>query len=150
MRIRLDNILLCTLWVLAVTLGTSFWFNTVFGFNVFSASHWEYAASLQATNAPVKVSFYVSIAITIFIAIFGIYLILRPRIRKIRMPIMKIKKTTTNTAPIQNNLPQKNEDASTLDILPAEVQPSKTQNTSTPSYVGVRPPRLVVPSLNNT
>lgn len=155
MRIRTDNILLCILWVLAVTLGASFWFNTIFGFNIFSSQHWQYVASLQATNSPIKTGFYVSIAITIFIFIFGLYLVVRPRIRKIRLPIMKvdtnkyekeIKETITNISDGQ----VKDKDASTLDILPAEIQQSqKTASQSGIPDSSSRPPRLVLPTLNN-
>ena len=153
MRFRTENILLCILWLLAVTLGASFWFNTIFGFNIFSPAHWEYVASLQATHSPIKTGFYVSMAITIFIFLFGFYLIVRPRIRKIRLPIMKIdinKHIQEHKEPINNQSQnqQQNVDASTLDILPAEVQTPQTKTSSMGSTSSSRPPRLTLPTLN--
>ncbi len=152
MRIKLDNVLLCILWLLAVTLGACFWFNTVFGFNIFSGAHWEYISSLQATKAPIKTGFYVSIAATIFITIFGLYLVLRPNIRRIKLPIMKINKQKLSKQKIDEEKNQENlqnNDASTLDILPAETQPEDKKNFSPAPSASLRPPRLVLPTLNN-
>lgn len=151
MKIRADNILLCILWLLAVTLGTSFWFNIAFGFDIFSASHWNYIASLQASRAPVKPGFYVSMAISIFLALFGLYVIVRPRFRKIKMPIMRIKNTNEQKIEkAEQNTDLKNSDASTLDVLPAEQQqmPKEENRPYAPSSAS-RPPRLVLPTLNN-
>ena len=147
MKFRPDYILLCILWLLAITLVTCFWFNISFGFNIFSAAHWEYLAYLQAGQSPIKIGFYISIVVIVFVTILGLYAIVRPRIRKIRMPIMhvsdknkKAKATKTTTNDIQNT------DASTLDIMPAQTQePSTTQNTTSPSP-SMRPPRLNIPS----
>ncbi len=147
MRIRIDNILLCILWLLAVILGTCFWFNTIFGFDIFSAAHWEYISSLQASHAPIKTSFYVSVAITIFITIFGIYLIVQPRMRKIRLPIMKVSKHEDDQK--KEAIPQSNSDASTLDILPAEVQETHEEAKPSVPASSVRPPRLIMPTFNN-
>lgn len=151
MKIRPDNILLCILWLLAVTLGACFWFNIAFGFDIFSASHWHYIASLQASRAPVKPGFYVSMAISIFIALFGLYVIVRPRFRKIKLPIMRIKNNTI--AQKQETTEPKTEqvktDASTLDVLPAEEQQApKTDDRPYSPSSAARPPRLVLPTLN--
>lgn len=157
MRIRFDNILLSVLWLLAVTLGTCFWFNTVFGFDIFSGAHWEYISSLQAAQTPIKPGFYVSMAIAIFITILGLYMILAPRRRRIRLPIIKTTRSQNRTQSTQSAATQQNvtpnNDASTLDILPAEMQPAKfqttppQQQTSAPS-VALRPPRLNIPRPN--
>ena len=154
MRIRIDNILLCILWLLAMTLGACFWFNTFFGFDIFSATHWGYLSSMQAAQTPIRSGFYVSIAIVIFITILGLYIIMRPRRRKIRMPIVHVSKINTNNT-TSNNTPNKtttqNPDASTLDIMPAEIQPAQIPNhptTSNAPSAASRPPRLVLPTLN--
>ena len=153
MKIRIDNILLCVLWLLAVTLGASFWFNTVFGFDIFSSAHWEYIALLQASHSPIKTGFYVSMAITIFVAIFGLYLVVRPRIRKIRLPIMRVdmthNKTTTNIEQHQDNVIQSNSDASTLDLLQAEEQKYTPNKVPSNQSNLARPPRLTLPTINN-
>lgn len=151
MKIRADNILLCILWFLAVTLGACFWFNIAFGFDIFSAEHWQYIASLQASRAPVKPGFYVSMAISIFILLFGLYVIVRPRFRKIRMPIMRVKNTVEQKIEnIESKPEQLKSDASTLDILPAEQQqtPPVANRPYAPSSVA-RPPRLRISTNNN-
>ena len=155
MKIRFDNFLLCVLWLLAMTLGTSFWFGTIYGFDIFSSAHWEYISYLQASQTPIKTSFYISVAIVIFMTIFGMYLILRPHMRKIRLPIVKTAPTSIK-APVQTTSPQtrdntQDNDASTLDVLPGQMQPATTspapQRPTTPAGLS-RPPRLVLPTLN--
>lgn len=157
MRIRPDNILLGILWLLAVTLGTCFWFNTVFGFDIFSAQHWEYISELQAARTPIKSGFYVSMAIAIFITILGLYIIVRPRTRRIRLPIIKTNKNnsdknSTETPRVQTDAKNNtnNNDASTLDILPSMPKPTQIpqdKNSTSPSSAA-RPPRLNVPTWN--
>ncbi len=138
MSIKLDKILLCILWLLAVTLGGSFMFNTIFGFDIFSAAHWQYLSYLQASKEPVSNIFYISLVLLIFTTIFGLYVLFVPRLRTIKFPKI-FKKNKQNQ---QTNVPNNQTDASTLDILPAEeqgiqlVQPQKL-NAST-----MRPPRL--------
>lgn len=90
MKYRIDNMLLGLLWLLVVTLGACFWFNTMFGFNLFVGAHWQYLAYLQAAQTPVKPSFYISLVFISAIMICGLYVIMRPRFRKIRLPIMRI------------------------------------------------------------
>ena len=161
MRIRFDNILLGILWMLAMTLGASFWFNTVYGFDIFSASHWQYLSYMQAGRTPVRIGFYISMVIIIFATIFGMYLVMRPRTRKIKLPIIKTSKTPDqqhiNTVITNNNIQSKstiktsefqNPDSSTLDVLPSETQiPNNTQNKNAPN-ADARPPRLVLPMPN--
>lgn len=148
MKVRLDNILLCILWLLAVTLATSFWFNTAFGFNIFSGEHWEYISSLQASHAPIKTGFYISMAIAVFITIFGFYIIIRPKFRKIRLPVVHNQKQKNEGQNSATTAPDK--DASTINILPAENQPAQTSTENRPysPSASARPPRLVLPTLN--
>lgn len=154
MKNRIDNILLGVLWLLAITLGTSFWFNTQFGFNIFSGAHWQHLAYLQAAQTPVRPMFYVSLALAVFIMIGGLYVLMRPQFRKIRLPINKTARkhhffrkdafvTKSDGAPNSTA----NNDASRIDTPPAEIQPAPpapTQKTTT-----VRPPRLILPTMNN-
>ena len=141
MRIRFDNILLSFLWLLVVTLGTCFWFNIAFGFDIFSSTHWGYVASMQASQNPIKPAFYISVAAVIFITIFGLYLIVRPRRRRIKLPVAQTATTPQNIAFQQNNA------ASTIDILPAEMQPATMKPTpvNTAPSATARPPRLNIP-----
>ena len=73
MKTRLNNILIGLLWLLIATLGASFWFNTKYGFNVLSAQHWQYLAYMQASNQPVKPSFYISLVVVICVMVAGLY-----------------------------------------------------------------------------
>lgn len=85
MKNKLENILLGLLWILASALGACFWFNTQYGFNIFSGTHWRHLAYMQATQNPIKTSFYMSITFTIIIVIGGLYILIRPHFRKIKM-----------------------------------------------------------------
>lgn len=155
MKDRIDHILLGLLWLLAATLGTSFWFNTNYGFNIFSGPHWEYLAYLQASRTPVRVGFYISLAVAIFIAILGLYLLIRPRFKKIKFPWahQRNKKNQVALAKTQtisksnNNPPIADTTASTVEIMPAEIPP---QPTPAPMPTSARPPRLVLPTMNNS
>lgn len=143
MKNKIDNILLGILWLIAVILGASFWFNTIFGFNIFSLQHWEYLSYLQAAKSPINSTFYISLVVVLFIALFGLYTIVRPKLRKIKLPKMHI---SSNNAPIKSDIqPSVKNDASTLDILPIETQPSNQQTPTTKSS-GTRPPRLNIPT----
>ena len=87
MRNKYDNLLLAILWLTASTLGVSFWFNTQFGFNIFSSAHWHHLAHMQAVQQPIKPLFYISTVAAVVIVIVGLYLLIRPRLRKIQIPI---------------------------------------------------------------
>lgn len=165
MRNRIDYILLGVLWLLAATLATSFWFNTAFGFNIFSAQHWQYLGYMQASNQTVRPMFYISMIVAVFATIGGMYLLLRPRMRRIKLPKI-IRKTTppndiSNNAtpattqyvpPAQHSEPKpQNTDASTIDIMPGVTQntapaPQAPAQKSAASEHAVRPPRLNLPA----
>lgn len=81
-----DKILLSVLWLLTIVLATTFWMNIRYGFDIFSAAHWEYISRLQANRAHLKQDFYISLILALFLALIGLYMILRPRFRKIPMP----------------------------------------------------------------
>ena len=148
MNIKLDKILLCILWLLAVTLGTSFVFNTIFGFNIFSAAHWQYLSYLQASKEPVSNVFYILLVILIFITIFGLYVLFVPRLRTIKFP--KIFKRNKQNQ--QTNVPNNQTDSSTLDILPAEEQGVQVTRPQNINVTTMRPPRLhlSIPTSTNT
>lgn len=126
MKYRIDNMLLGLLWLLVVTLGACFWFNTMFGFNLFVGAHWQYLAYLQAAQTPVKPSFYISLVFISAIMICGLYVIMRPRFRKIRLPIMRIT-ARKKGAPVP-------------DAPAAQPAPALAQMPAT--HTPARPPRL--------
>ena len=96
MRDKLDNFLLATLWIFASTLGVCFWFNIRFGFNIFSSAHWHHLAYMQASQNPVSPTFYISIVISVIVVICGLYLLIRPRFRKFKIPVREISKPAQN------------------------------------------------------
>ena len=83
MRRRLDLALFAALWLLAISLFASFWFDIKFSFNIFSMKHWAYLATLQTGTESVKPSFYFFLAAFALLAATGTYLILHHRHRKI-------------------------------------------------------------------
>ncbi len=145
MRTRLDNILLGVLWLLAATLGASFWFNTKFGFNIFSAPHWQYLGYMQASHTPVIPMFYISMGIIVFITISGLYLLIQPSFRKIVFPIRKLSvpNTPAPSEPTQPIITSKTAEVPTP-------QPSNQQNTTaqpdapSPRPTPMRPPHLTL------
>lgn len=120
--------LLGLLWLLASSLATCFWFSTMFGFNIFSAAHWQYLAYMQATQSPVKPAFYISIVIAVFLILWGLYIIMRPRRRNIHI-----------SRPAQNQ-PESTAPAPDKSEMPNVPAPQVVANP-TPNAL-VRPPRL--------
>jgi hypothetical protein len=83
MKKRYEIILLDILWLSAMVLSASFWFDIRFGFNIFYKEHWHYLMIQQLTPGSVLPAFYISLLVFIIIVIFGLYLISRPHVRKI-------------------------------------------------------------------
>ena len=94
---KFENILIITLWMLISILCICFWFNSQYGFNIFSGSHWQHLSYMQASQTPVKPSFYISLVISVAIMLIGLFLIIRPRLRKINFAAFKTHTTATNT-----------------------------------------------------
>ena len=129
MRNKFDNILLGTLWILITTLAACFWFNSLYGFDIFSGAHWKHLAYMQAAQNPIKPSFYISMVMFVLIVIVGMYFLARPRLRKITLPIRDTGKPGERT---------KTE------------TPISTPNTTTqtPEIGLTRPPRLNLGTTN--
>lgn len=141
MRNRTNNILIGLLWLLAISLGTSFWFNTKYGFNIFSLQHWQYLAYMQASGQPVKTGFYISFLIIVIIAVLGLYKLLQPKNHGSIMP------TRDNSQrPAQ---PQQSIQPIIQETKPIEVStPQEPAATTMPGMV--RPPRLNIPAVTRT
>jgi hypothetical protein len=86
MRNKLDNLLLGLLWILVSLLGLCFWFNIQFGFNLLSSSHWQHLSYMQATRTPITPLFYISLVIGVLFILVGLYMVIRPKFRKIKLP----------------------------------------------------------------
>lgn len=149
MKNKLDNFLLGTLWLSATTLGACFWFNTRFGFNLFSASHWKHLAYMQAAQNPVSPAFYISMIIAVIVAILGLYLLIRPHFRKIRLPIRHVSSTAPTTT--QTVISQPPTTSQPVPAAPATA--SLTTPAPAPIPEMARPPRLnvaITPTLVGT
>lgn len=96
---KINYTLLGTLWILAIVLVLDFWLNTAYNFNMFSTAHWQYVANLQAAHKPIKSGFYIAITLAISFGIFGLFMLFRPRFRKILLG------TPSNTSP-DKTIPQ--------------------------------------------
>ena len=99
MRKNFDKILLGTLWLMTMALATTLWMNIRYGFDIFSAAHWEYISTLQADRANIKLDFYLSLILALCIALVGLYFIVRPRFRKIALPASTAAQTAL--APVE-------------------------------------------------
>ncbi len=135
---RLNFLLLGTLWTLAIVLVLDFWLNTAYNFNMFSGAHWQVVSALQAENQHIATGFYIAFIASIILIILGLYLLFRPKFRKINFahPVAK------PVAPTQPVPEQKIESA-------AAQQPTVEQHTEPNSEpitnsnpMMQRPPRL--------
>lgn len=104
MKRNFDKFLLGLLWLLTIALATTFWMNIQYGFDIFSAAHWEYLSGLQANRSSIKPAFYISLIVAIGVALIGLYAIMRPRFRKIPMPSTTGTNAPAPAAPQQNNV----------------------------------------------
>lgn len=162
MNKQIEHILLGLLWLLAATLGTTFWLNTNFGFNIFSAQHWEYLSYLQAARTPVRPMFYISLVVATLIAIAGLYMTMctfsaSGATRRCGwLSRLREAHRNRNTARVNAN---SDPDASTIDITatqpqaptittPAETMTATPDSPITPTMPSPpRPPRLnITPS----
>lgn len=132
MRNILNNFLLSVLWLTAVTLGATFWFGARFGFALLSRAHWTYLGTAQATQTPIATSFYISMIVIAIIAISGLYLIVRPRPRKIALGgnVFSDTKPEPLLQITHQSLPKINQQSAIIN-----------QQSS------ARPPRLVLPKI---
>lgn len=105
---RINYILLGTLWCMAIVLGLDFCLNTVYNFNMFSSTHWSYIATAQAAGQQIATGFYIAITFAIVLSIFGLYMLFRPRFRKIilQKPEPAPLPAPDITPPAQDDVPQ--------------------------------------------
>ena len=87
MKINFDKIFLGILWLMTATLATTFWMNTKYGFNIFSSEHWAYLSQLQSQRTNIKSGFYISLVFALIVSVVVLYFLIRPRFRKIPMPV---------------------------------------------------------------
>lgn len=132
MKKHFEIILLDVLWLSATILFANFWFDIRFGFNIFHGAHWHYLAVQQLTHGAILPLFYISIALFVALGVSGLYLISRPRLRKIDFSV---------DAPQTQTQPEK------IDPVPS-LQPTAhdpKHSSLPPAPVLPRPPRIINP-----
>lgn len=136
MRNKFEHILLSVLFGIAVLLGLTFWLNIVYGFNLFSAEHWDELARLQVEHIPVNNGFYISIAVAILVLIFGLlFLYISVIVHKHQKKTVKESADFLTTAPILPKQENKEEKEEKIAVEP----PRMALNLS-------QPPKLNLPS----
>ena len=146
MNRKIDNILIGILWLIGMTLGTCFWFNIRFGFNLFSAAHWGYLATQQATRQPVSFWFYFSFIVATFVTLFGLHLLIRPRKRNIN--VQSATHAKVPSAPVPTPQPQEQKPQPNTHLSSAQQTQSAQPIPEATSHIPLsRPPRLnIAPS----
>ena len=147
MMSKINNILIGVLWLLAVTLGTTFWFNTIFGFNIFSIPHWQHLAYIQATGQSVKPAFYISIIVAVLIAFYGLYKLLQPRFRQIKLTVFDRTRTATKPDLMAAATQTTQQIVQTPVIQPDNEQSPSTETHNDNALQNNRPPRLNIPAV---
>ena len=134
MKKYLESFLSAILLATSILLGLSFWLNIKFSFNLFSANHWNELAKLQVSHTPINNTFYISISVALFLFIIGLYIIFRPKFRK----IFKQQQNKNQFVPAKPVIPVTSEPPHNdiPDTKPTVVQPAVTIS---------QPPKLHLP-----
>jgi len=140
---RINCLLLGTLWTLAIVLVLDFWLNTVYNFNMFSNAHWQYVANMQATGQPIATGFYIALVVAIVLGMLGLYLLIRPRFRKIILTTQPKPTPITNT-PVAHEAPI---------VTKVETPVTESENKPTTPTINIqptiqRPPHLHIQTHN--
>jgi hypothetical protein len=129
---RKERFLIGILWLIVTGFVAMLFFNTVFGFNLLSLSHWNYLAELQVKGLVDK-NFYISLSITFVIALIGLYILIHPWHRKINInapmpirqnekPIINIVSKIPSPVPVSSQMPSRPPSIN----INAFVRPAKT------------------------
>lgn len=159
MNKHIEHLLLSVLVSISVLLGLTFWLNTQYGFNVFSSKHWAELASMQASNTPISIGFYISVCVALFFFLSCLYMINRPRtIRQQNTQIVPVKtqpivrmpeKQIVNKIPSPTTTPAKMTEPDIKKEIPKQTylqpphQPKKQNPTN--DFKLTRPPQLNLP-----
>ena len=158
MNKHIERLLLSVLVSISVLLGLTFWLNIRYGFNLFSSKHWAELASMQASNTPINIGFYISVCVALFIFLSCLYMINRPRTIKQAQPNTQIipvqnqpvartpEKQILKQTPSPSPIPQKIVPPTIKKETPKQtyLQPQQQQNP-TNDFKLTRPPQLNLP-----
>lgn len=136
---KINSMLLGILWSLAIILGLDFCLNTIYNFNIFSDAHWQYIAEIQASQAQIATGFYISITVAIVLWISGLYIIFRPRFRKIKLSHHATETHNTPNNEIKNESP-----TPVIQPVITEQKNEVPPQSTAPRFV--RPPHLHIQS----
>jgi len=81
---RRERFLIAVLWLSTWSLLALWFFNAVYSFNLFIAAHWQYLSELQLSGG-VEQSFYISMGAFITGALVGLYVLIVPWHRRVKM-----------------------------------------------------------------
>ena len=82
--VKFERLLISILWINAVIIAAMWIFNLVFGFNLFSAGHWQYLSELQLAGK-VDFKFYIFTAAFVVAGLAGLYMLIVPWHRRIKI-----------------------------------------------------------------
>jgi hypothetical protein len=156
MRKLFEHILLSLLVGISILLGLTFWLNTQYGFNLFSANHWNELAQLQASHAYINGGFYISIGVAIILFILSLYVIYQPKFRKIKLqqipsvippqtaviPAIKTPEIPQTTISVVEQTPK----VQTMEEKQYQQTPPQIINHNANSNSLTQPPKLHLPS----
>jgi hypothetical protein len=142
---RRERFLIAVLWLSTWSLLALWFFNAVYSFNLFTAAHWQYLSELQLSGG-VEQSFYISTGAFITGALAGLYVLIVPWHRKVKMrssalgfyPSHAEPETKESEKPILSRPPKLNLDGGFM-RRPASLSPAVSPSVSaTPSAVPAR------------
>ena len=84
-----EKFLIVILWFITTILFISFWFNYKFSFNILSPAHWKYLRDMQISSVSINPFFYISIILLLVLSLMTLYLIIKPKFRKINLVSQK-------------------------------------------------------------
>ena len=135
MKKYIERILLTILCATTILLGLTFWLNTNFGFNLFSATHWHELSVIQAHGESISGAFYLSIGIAILLFIICLNIIYRPKTIKITPPVVREQKPDTAKQPESVPIEKSAETETKAEtIAPAPTQPQISQQPPLPPH----------------
>ena len=140
MKSFFDKFLFGVLWLLSITLVATLWMNTNYGFDILSAAHWEYLGSLQAHRSGIKPDFYISLLGALFIALIGLYLIVRPRTHRAKKIAPMAQ--TPNIAVSTQSPGQPTQEPKIENDLNQRPIPPASLSSRPVSPLGLRPPTI--------
>jgi hypothetical protein len=139
---RKERFLISVLWLNAMTLLASWFFNIAFGFNIFQRAHWRYLSELQITGVVDK-WFYIAIAGFAVLVIAGLYFLIVPWHRKITMQKQSADVTYQAINKKNQNIVQENKSPE----IPLSTRPPKLNLNNV--FIPTRQENIEIPTMSS-